>query len=55
VTKDEKIKELRKLLKETMFQFEGLIQQLSEDDYLDSDVEALLVALLEDIRKELKE
>jgi len=45
-----RIEELEKILKEVLFQFEPIIQQASEEDYMDDDVEALLVKLLEDAK-----
>ena len=44
------IEDLRTMLKEMVFQFEGLVQYVSEEDYMDDELEALFVALLEDAR-----
>ncbi len=49
-----RIEELEKALREVLFQFEPLVQQVSEDHYLDDDVEALLVKLLEDAKTALE-
>lgn len=48
-----RIEELEIALKQVLFQFEPLIQQVSEDHYLDDDVEALLVGLLKDAKATL--
>ena len=42
-------KEALRLLKELNFQFEPLIQDLSEEHYLDDDVEALFVSQLAEL------
>jgi len=47
------IEDLRKMLKEMVFQFEGLVQYVSEEDYMDDELEALFVALLKDARETL--
>ena len=48
------IEDLRKMLKEMVFQFEGLVQYVSEEDFMDDELEALFVALLSDARKALE-
>jgi len=47
------IEDLRKMLKEVVFQFEGLVRFVAEDEYMDDELEALFVALLSDARKVL--
>ena len=47
------IEDLRKMLKEVVFQFEGLVRYVAEDEYMDDELEALFVALLSDARKAL--
>jgi hypothetical protein len=44
---------LTKMLKEVVFQFEGLVRFISEDEYMDDELEGLFVALLKDARKVL--
>ena len=45
------IEDLRKMLKEVVFQFEGLVQYESEEGYMDDELEAMFVTLLEDARR----
>ena len=45
---------LRTTLKEVLFQFEGLVQFVSEDDYLDDELETLFVDILKEARKRLE-
>lgn len=45
---------LRTTLKEVLFQFEGLVQFVSEEEYLDDELEALFVDLLKEARKRLE-
>lgn len=44
---------LHKMLKEVVFQLEGLVQFISEDDYLDNEVEVLYDTLMKDAWKVL--
>ncbi len=44
------IADLRKMLKEVVYQFEGLVRFVSEDEYMDDELEALFVALLKNAR-----
>lgn len=46
-------KELEKMLKEVVFQLEGLVQYISEEEELDDDVAALYEELLRDARRML--
>ena len=43
-----------KALREMHIQFEALVRDLSEEEYLDNDVEALFVALLTEAEALLK-
>lgn len=50
----EREENLRNVLKEVIFQFEGLVQFVSEDDYLDDELEALFVDLFRTARLTLE-
>lgn len=51
---EKRVKELRKMLEEVLFQFYGLVQFVSEDDYIDDELEALFMNFLKDAWKVLR-